>query len=130
MYSCPYENRSIHTIKCLPEEIHWHMLAIDYTNNVIATRHSQIIRCDQKYLHYIVYKSLLAVIALLWLSSVPIKRLQYNNLENREILIDAGADIDIRMQNRIALMFGYDHQENVVLFNVYSNLVLYPIYKV
>ena len=58
------------------------------------------------------------------------KRLQYNNLENIEILIDAGADIDIRMQNRIALMFGYDHQENVVLFNVYSNLVLYPIYKV
>lgn len=76
------------------------------------------------------YKSLLVVIASLWLSSVPIKRLQYNNLENREILIDAGADIDIRMQNRIALMFGYDHQENVVLFNVYSNLVLYPIYKV
>ena len=76
------------------------------------------------------YKSLLVVIALLWLSSVPIKRLQYNNLENIEILIDAGADIDIRMQNRIALMFGYDHQENVVLFNAYSNLVLYPIYKV
>ena len=76
------------------------------------------------------YKSLLVVIASLWLSSVPIKRLQYNNLENIEILIDAGADIDIRMQNRIALMFGYDHQENVVLFNVYSNLVLYPIYKV
>lgn len=76
------------------------------------------------------YKSLLVVIASLWLSSVPIKRLQYNNLENIEILIDAGADIDIRMQNRIALMLGYDHQENVVLFNVYSNLVLYPIYKV